>query len=75
MKAKEWMDPKEITKYPPGPDGKYRRNDFVLMDLKIRCPETQKEREVAGWWTGRTWDGLRVERSDNIVAWRRRYGA
>ena len=45
---------------------KYRPMEFDLCMLKIK-----NKRCKLGWFSGSIWDGLNLEPSDEIIAWKR----
>jgi len=52
------------------------------IDVKEKKPEPyelvrikdSKDRIVMGWWTGSTWDGLRVHMLRGVMVWAKKLG-
>lgn len=45
----------------------YRPIPFDLLYLKIR----NKPKTIGGWWNGKIWQGLRLKKDDDVIAWKR----
>lgn len=46
---------------------KYIPEDFDLVSLKVK----DKEPIFYGWSIGKNWDGYKIQREDEVIAWKR----
>jgi len=47
-------------------DSRYKPYPYDLCHLIIKG----RDKSLNGWWTGFGWDGLFIDKSDQIVAWK-----
>lgn len=45
---------------------KYVPEDFDLVSVKIK-----NKKICSAWVNGKTWDGLKIKREDEVLAWKR----
>lgn len=43
----------------------YKPQPFDLVEINTG------EKHVRGWWTGNSWLGLRLQKKDKVVSWKR----
>jgi len=55
-----WIDSK---RYVPAP--------FDLVECQAWGDKGYKT--VVGWWTGHSWDGLKLNKDDNVEFWKRKF--
>ena len=74
-KIKDKQDKKRLLKYSDVPtdnegwvrDLEYRPIPFDIMQLAIK----DAFRPKPGWWDGYLWEGPRLQKSDEVTAWKR----
>lgn len=44
---------------------------YALVALKILRDNKEFRKDINGWWTGKEWEALRMQKGDKVQFWRR----